>query len=471
MRHPAVSILLLASLTPLAIASPGHAAAFDVPLTHATLQAAVAAAAASVDVDNVITISVSPVVTNATVDIGNAFGPARHLVIRPAAGLERASLANGNPIVPMIAFLNAGNVTLQDLDILRNVTNGQHLITIATSEDIVIERCRLGTNVPSPGLSGFANIHISYPTNVLLRNNIFFARVPGTFDVAVDANSFNDPANALRLYNNVVSDYRTYGFRVDATIAGPLVLLRNNVAVNHPGLAPEPVAYRTQVNANPTLVTSHNSAFASAGFEQTGPGGSQDMAGLAASFVQLPLASIAPSFVTPAWTIAPAWDANSDFYRLVDDGPLHTDAGQYGFTVPTAGSDVAVTDDLERDTRPSGAPAHTDRGADQLEPVTRLDATPGRAARGLRATPRRNPSPGVSLRFESDESGSLTFEVFDAAGRRRHRATFEVAAESRGVLDWTPGPGDRAGLVFYRLERVGRHGVNEVVQGRVAVVR
>ena len=115
-------------------ASHVHALSLDVPATHATLQAAVAAAAVSVDVDNEITISVSPVTTNLTVDIGAAFGPARRLVIRPADGLERASVVNGAPNEPIVTMTNAGHVTLQDLDLLRNVTNNAHLVTMLQCE-------------------------------------------------------------------------------------------------------------------------------------------------------------------------------------------------------------------------------------------------------------------------------------------------------------------------------------------------
>lgn len=459
--------LALLALAP----SLARAAAFDVPLTHATLQAAVAAAGASADLDNVITISASPVLTNATVDFGNAFGPARRLVVRPADGLERASVANGNPTVPMVRFLNSGHVTLRRLDLLRNVTNGNHLVTIETSSDITIEGCRIGTNIPSTGLPGFANVHMAYPTNILLRNNVLFARAAGTFDVALDAMSFNDPANALRLYNNVFADYRLYGVRVDAVVAGPLVLLRNNVAANNPTLVPEPVAYRTQVAVGgPTVVSSHNTAFASAGNVQTGPGGTQDLAGLAASFLAEPLANLPGSFVTTAWTLAPAWDANDDFFRLVDGGPLHAAPVDHGVNVVSGGFDLAVVDDWERDVRPSGSPAHTDRGADQIEPVVRLGAELPGASAVLRARPLANPATVLALRFESARAGELTLEVFDVAGRRLQASRQTVARESHGVLA-AEGTSGQQGLLFWRLRLEAADGNAEQVSGRALIGR
>ncbi|HEX7878700.1 MAG TPA: hypothetical protein VF720_04790, partial [Candidatus Eisenbacteria bacterium] len=246
-----------------------RAAAFDVPGTHVTLQLAVAAAAVSADVDNVITISASPVSTTTTVDIGAAFGPARHLLIRPAPALPRASLVNTAPSVPILALASAANVTIQDLDILRNITNNEDVVSIDVCDDIVIERCRIGSNWTTPGTAGWACVRMTYPTRVLLRNNICFARSPGTFDYGIHAGSFNDPANELRLYNNLVSDYKVYGIRIEGVIGGALVLLRNNVAVNYTNLNPEPIAYRSEVLlGGPTVVTSHNTSFASAGFVQ-----------------------------------------------------------------------------------------------------------------------------------------------------------------------------------------------------------
>ena len=126
----------------------------DVPGDEPTLQDAVTAIGISPDVDNVITISVSPVVTFSTVFLDDDFNSGRKLVIRPAANLTRASIVNGSPGVPVVEMGNAGYVTLQDLDILRNVTNANHLVSINTSEEILIERCRIGTHLEHRGDSG-----------------------------------------------------------------------------------------------------------------------------------------------------------------------------------------------------------------------------------------------------------------------------------------------------------------------------
>jgi hypothetical protein len=345
-------------------ATSATAASFDVPGTHPTLQAAVAAAAISVDVDNVITITGSPVLTSSTISLGNAFDASRRLVIKPAAILPRASVVNDNPVVPIFDINSAGFVTLQDLDILRNVTNGDHIVVVDFAEEIVIERCRIGSNWPATGTPGWANVSISYPTEIVLRNNILFANAVGTFDYGIDAGQFQDPANALRLYNNVVSDHGIYGIRVDAMMAGSLVLLRNNVVANEASLVVEPTAYRTMVAIGVIVATSHNVAFASIPNVQSGVG--QDIAGLGSQFLNFVKGDVVPSFVTVNWNMV--FDANPDYYRLVNLGPLHDDAGDYGLTVTNTPPDIEVVDDIEQDVRPGGVTLHTDRGADQLEP-------------------------------------------------------------------------------------------------------
>lgn len=457
-------LLMLAS-------GPARALDLDVPVTHATLQAAVAAAALSPDLENTITISVSPVTTTSPIDIGGAFGPARRLVIRPAAGLDRASIVNNAPTVPVIAMLNAGHVTLRDLDIVRNLTNGDHLVKIDVCSQVLIERCRIGSNATSTGTANWANVFMTYPTEVTLRNNILFARTPGTFDFGIDALNFSDPANALRLYNNVVSDYRVYGIRIDAGVAGSLVLLRNNVVANHRSLVPEPVAYRTQVSDQPTRVSSHNVAFASVGFVETAGPGAQSIIGATPPFIQLAKASVVPAFVQTQWALAPPWDDNADFHRLVPGGPLHTDANQHGFTVPAVYPDLAVTDDIEGDPRPTGAPLHTDRGADQLELTSRVGVGGEDGASGRFAVwPRQNPSGALALLYETAIPGRLHWELFDAMGRRIHRGLRQAEAGSRGVLT-RPGARERtAGLVFYRV-RLEREGLPAIERTGRAVER
>jgi hypothetical protein len=463
----ALSLLALATL--LGWAAPARAMLFDVPGTHPTIQAAVAAAAASPDVDNTITLSISPIHTNVAIVIGGAFGPARHLTIQPAAGFDRITVASGNPNVAIFELTSCGNVIIRDLDILKNITNNNHLVILATCENVTIERCRIGSNHPTPGLAGWSNVQLFYPTEVILRNNILFALYPGTLDRGIYAQNFNDPANSLRLYNNVVSDHKIYGIHIEAGIPGPLVLLRNNVVVNHTSFVAEPVAYRSNVAiGGPTVVASHNTAFASIGFDKSIPGGNQDIAGLT-SFLRFDRLDVIPAFQTRDWTFGPPFDVNLDFYRLTPGGPLHMDAGQYGFNVPAMLPDVAVVDDIEKDPRPGGIGPHTDRGADQIatEPVSGVEnpAAPGIV---LQASARSNPSSSLVVNFRSARPGRITLEVFDPSGRRLFRTERNIGAGDGSLA--APHPGAQ-GVVIYRLLLEPVTGAPEVVSGKVVLLR
>jgi hypothetical protein len=446
-----------------------RAADFDVPGTHATLQLAVAAAAASPDVDNTITLSVSPLTTGASVDIGAAFGPTRHLLIRPAPALPRASLVNTTPGVTIVSLASAANVTIQDLDILRNITNNEDIVTIDVCEDIVLERCRIGSNWSTGGTPGWACVRLTYPTNVLLRNNICFARVPGTFDYGIHAGSFNDPANALRLYNNLVSDYRVYGIRIEGAVAGALILLRNNVAVNYTNLNPEPIAYRSDVLiGGPTVVSSHNSSFATAGFIQSIAVGSQGIAGPPADFVSLTKGDAVAAYSTRLWTAAPPWDANANLYRIVAGGALHDDAGDFGITVATAFDDIAVTDDIEKQFRPGGTPPHTDRGPDQLE-IASTSATDERPEPddALTASARWTAGGRLAVDFHARVAGRLELVIVDVAGRKRQTDGREVSENARGRFSWDASPAALTGPLFYRLLLYGVDGSVSLASGRI----
>lgn len=447
--------------------------ALDVPGTHPTLQAAVAAAAVSPDLDNTISISVSPVSTTLSVDIGAAFGPARRLTIRPGGTLARASVINTNPTVPIFNLSSAANVTLQDLDILRNVTNGHHLIVLTACEDVVIERCRIGSNWPVTGTAGWANVYLTYPTDITLRNNILFARTPGTFDYGIRAANFSDPANALRLYHNAVADYRIYGVRIEAGVVGSLVLLRNNVVANHPSLAPEPVAYRSEVVVpGSTVVTSHNVAYAGAAFVQTGLVGAAGIAGLPSSFLNFAKAAVVPSFVATTWTMAPPWDANPGFYHLVAGGPLHDDAGDYGFTVTNLSPDLAVVDDIDREIRPGGPGPHVDRGPDQVEPgAASTVASAGADERRLSAVARPLPGGGLEFAYRGGRAGRLEVQIFDVRGRKLHAAGRPVGPDAAGVVTWSGGSARASGMIFYRVRLSPLDGQAEEVSGKVLLLR
>jgi len=446
-----------------------RAAAFDVPGTHATLQLAVAAAAVSGDVDNTITLSASPLSTTTTVAIGAAFGPARHLLIKPAPALLRASLVNTVPGVTIVSLASAGNVTIQDLDILRNITNNEDIVTIDVCDDIVIERCRIGSNWSTPGGAGWACVRLTYPTNVLLRNNICFARVPGTFDFGIHAGSFNDPANALRLYNNLVSDYKIYGIRIEGAVGGALLLLRNNVAVNYTNLNPEPIAYRSDVLiGGPTVVSSHNTSFATAGFIQSIAVGSQDIAGPPATFVSLTKGDAVGAYTTRIWTAAPPWDANGTFYDLVAGGPLHDDGGDFGMTVATAFDDIAVVDDIDKQFRPGGTPPHTDRGPDQLEIASTSGIGELPVPEGaLHASARWTAGGRLAIDYHADVAGRLELVIVDVSGRLRQTDGREVSGNSHGRLSWDAGAAGSSGPLFYRLLLYGVDGTLSAASGRI----
>ncbi len=449
-----------AALSLFAFDDVARAASFDVPLTHATLQAAVAAAAVSPDVDNVITISTSPVMTNVEVAIGAQFGATRQLVIKPADGLDRASIANNNPTSVIVNMQSAKYVTLQDLDILRNITNGQDLVVIDLGENILIQRCRIGSHFPTTGTAGWSNIAMTYPTEIIVRNSVIFANATGTFDYGINVTQMNDQFNSIRLYNNDVSDYKVYGIRIAAVAPGALVLLRNNVVVNHEDVVPEPVAYRTEVNVGPIVVSSHNVAFATAAFVQTGPG--QNVAGTASAFLNLAKPDAASSFVTMDWDMM--FDVNPDHFRLVDLGPLHDAPGDYGTTVTNVFPDIEVIDDLEGEYRPGGAVLHTDRGADQLEPGIAPTAVepPGH---GISLTSYPNPfNPSTALSFVIPYGQHVDLSIYDSSGRLI-RALLDQALEPGPHVAYWDGKDDRgvgvaSGVYFARLEvgaAVARH--------------
>ena len=208
---------------------------------------------------------------------------------------------------------------------------------------------------------------ISYPIDILVRNSIFFSYMPGNFDRGIKV-TYGDNTNSLRLYNNVVADYRTFGIDITSNAAGSLVLLRNNVVSNRPGLAPEPIAYRSNVAAAVNVVSSHNVAFAGAGNREL-VAGAQPISG--AFFLPLAVGQVGGAVVDHIWNIIPPWDPNPDFWRLQRFGSLHLPRDTTrGITVLNGvphPQDIAVTTDIELNIRPSGVPKHSDRGADQIE--------------------------------------------------------------------------------------------------------
>lgn len=453
----------------LALAAPGAGATeyFYVPsVLNPDLETAVLNAAGSADADNVICINESPIILNSTIVFGAAFNSGHTLVIRPDPGvptLRRATIASVG-LSLIFELTGCGDVSFQDLDIVRHTTNASDLIQITGASNVVFERCRIGIDWSSPGAPGFAHMRIEYPYNITIRNCLFFSAFAGDMDYGIVADNFGDPSNSLYLLNNVVADYEVTGVDITgATFLGPLLVIHNNVVANHPALAVEPVAFTSHVNSNMVVMSSHNALFASPGFGEH-VFGAQSISGFpTGTLVRLAPGDVAASFKDYGWDVLPEWDPNLDFYRLEFAGPLHTN--------PPGLDHTLVVDDWEKDPRPGGTIPHTDRGADQIEAGVRtaVGDLPDRTL-ALWAVPSRNPTrgaPGVSVRCGI--SGELELEVFDVAGRVVHRSHRNVAAGWQGVLE-CPGTAS-SGMVFYRLRLIAPNGSVTESRGRMAVLR
>ncbi len=480
-RVPAGILTLAGTIMLCVTPSISPAADFFVPSgATPTLQDALDDAGVSIDVDNTIHLSSSPIM--GTYALGGEFNVDRRLTIRPADGIMRVSIVASTLNTPVFTLAGAassdqGYITLQDLDILRTGSgSASHLVVIQGMSHVTVERCRIGLNWTTPGPIGFANLRISYPVEVVVRNCILFSLFTGNFDHAIYASNFPDPASSLYLYNNLAADYRLSGIRISdpAAPAGVLLVLRNNVAANHPAFAAEPDGYRSEIGPAPTVLTSHNAVFATPGFGETTAFG-VSIAGVGGgTFVGYPRAAIVAAWVAEAWALAPPYDANGNFFRLEPGGPLHDAESDFGVTVtdvlPDA-ADIAVTNDIERQGRPGGAPnPHTDRGPDQIEPSFATAAPHGgTTAVLLSSRVGRNPARELSVHFETRAAGRLSFEVFDLAGRRLHRSDRHVSAQEAGDLAFIRVPG--SGLVLYRLRLdAGARGVFEQ-QGKAVIVK
>lgn len=335
-----------------------------------TLQEAIGEAAASADVENFIYIDELHILTSSH-EIIDDFSADRKLTIRPRPGLRRAVIASTDGWHPIFSITGAGYVTFQDLDIVRRCTNFCDLMFLGDCNNITIERCRIGSIWPSNvEAQDWSNLRVKDPIEVIVRNSIFFAYLPSTFNYGIRINFDTARGCSLLLYNNVVADYKDFGIHATSPqISDAFLLLRNNVVVNHPSIDPEPVPYRSQV-FDMIVETSYNAAFVSLGDVETMAVGAQSISGeMGADFARRSRAQIDRAFVEHTWIIDPAWDPNPDFFRLVRGGPLHSEPADAGETVRNGDPhdrDVAVTDDIEKDVRPAGIPLHTDRGADQI---------------------------------------------------------------------------------------------------------
>ena len=476
MRNPLrVAVLALAILC---LARSARPADYFVPsVAHPTLLSAITDARLSPEVDNTIWIAESPLIITGTATLDNAFGPGRRLLIRPGGPTPRATIASTNGGARMFHLDNCGNVTLQDLDIVRNTTNAADLIVIENdAHDVLIQRCRMGSIWTTPGAAGMSILRADYPRELVVRNCIFFAYAPGTFDFGLWATSFNDDLRSLFLYNNVVADHRLAGIRITdgAGAANSLVLLRNNVVSNHPALLAEPYCFVSEVDDATEIATSHNAVFATAGLGEILVGAALTIAGVGGgTLIGMARAAADPSFVEQTWDLLPAWDPNPNFWRLVPGGPLHDADTDYGQNVGAAFPhlrDVAVLDDIERQGRPGGVPnPHTDRGADQIKGGVALAVLPAPHDAALWAVPLQNPTHTVALRYHAGAAGTLQLELLDATGRLLHRGSRPVGSGESGVFE--VGRPSAPGVLFYRLRLVGDTGARFETRGRVVVLR
>jgi hypothetical protein len=354
-------------------------ATYKVPGDYTTIQEAIDAASFSVERENTIDIGVQ-FEYYPNIEIGGAFSENRQLTIRPdpeVEGLNRVTIANRSHNQPIIKIAPDGNfpsfVTLQDLDIIRDATNTEDLIQIFDSYKITIERCRIGSIWNSTGVPEKCYLRIKDVMELVVRNSIFFSYGIGTFDYGIRIDMLTPEVfakHSVFLYNNTVADYKNYGIYAKTGFGDILLMLRNNIVVNN-NVDPDSRAFWSNINDVTEIVTSHNSAFV--GVEDVeekviaaaqGISGEEDV-----GFLRRTRAQVARAFVQHSWIRDPLQDPNIDFFRLVRGGPLHnahTDAGKNVYNGSPSQWDIAITDDIEKDLRPAGIPAHTDRGPDQI---------------------------------------------------------------------------------------------------------
>lgn len=358
------------------LASAASAAEFIVgPGHHETLQAAVDAAAAvgNNDAQNIILIRAPVLLTSARVRIGAEFGEARQLLIRPDSsvpGLARVTIVSQNGLQEIVLIEGAGHVTLQDLDLVRHATNSENLVEILNSTEIIVERCRVGSDWPTASAGNRSNLVIGSPRDVVVRNCIFFAHLPGNLARGIEVSMGSGANHSLFLYNNVVADHALHGLEITAH-DDTFVLLRNNVVFNHISLTPEPTAYHSFVDADVDIVTSHNTALAAAARVEQVEAGAQSIAGVD-NFLRLERHKYVQTFREFEWKTDLGWNQNRNLFRLLEGGLMNNTDADAGVAVadgdPDA-RDVAVLDDWEMDPRPNGD-SRTDRGADQVRELT-----------------------------------------------------------------------------------------------------
>jgi hypothetical protein len=355
-------------------------AEFHVPFL--TLEEAIEQAVDSDAEENIIYIDAAHISTSSH-ELGADFSADHTLTIRPGPGLKhgRAVIASTDGGNPIFRLTDAGYVTFQHLDIVRHAANFNDLMFLDLSKNITIKGCRIGSIWDNTGARGWSNLVVRDPVDVVVRNSIFFAYIPGTFDYGIRIIYTAPRVRSLLLYNNVVAHYKDFGIHAigpDPLIiseSDDLLLLRNNVVVNHPSADPEPVPYHSEVFDNMIVETSHNTAFVSLGDVETIDGdlGISGEADPDLHFLRRARAQLDGAFVQHTWVDN---DLNLDFFRLVRGGPLHSEPADAGTNVSDHEPherDEAVTDDFEEeDVRPGGILPHTDRGAYQIREADTL---------------------------------------------------------------------------------------------------
>lgn len=343
---------------------------YNVPDDFGTLSEAVAEAETSTVQDNFININAPRIFTSPIV-LGNNFSNSRKLTIRPAPNLPRAAICMQGGGDPIFRTFFAGDITFQDLDILRSGTNTNDIMFISDSHKITIERCRIGSIWSSSGARGWSNLRIKDPNENIVRNSICFAYCQGTFDYGIRIDFTTAENDSLFLYNNVVADYNEYGISATSPMfSDAFFLLRNNLVVNHPNIDQEPVPFYSAI-FDMMVETSYNAAFVSLleDVDDTVPGAQHISGDEGVGFLRRSRSQVNEAFIKYTWIIDPEWDPNFDFFRLVRGGPLHHEPGDAGINVYDGdphSRDIAVTDDITRFPRPNGLLLHTDRGAYQI---------------------------------------------------------------------------------------------------------
>lgn len=164
MRHESIQgVRRLGALVALAAAvlcAPAvRSADYHVPsVPTPTLQDAVDDALVSGDPQETIYIDANLDVFAETL-IPFGFDASHKLLIRPGTTLTRATIRMMACCDPVIHATGTSYVTIQDLDIFRHITNNNHIIYYSLCSDMLIQRCRVGSDWTVPGAANWSAIY------------------------------------------------------------------------------------------------------------------------------------------------------------------------------------------------------------------------------------------------------------------------------------------------------------------------